>query len=248
MRRGSIMRRLFLPFLAACCLLCYTACQEVEREPLYKSISILGVTMHIDGKLTEKVWDQAYWETGFSFPWQTLETPSTSFCSVSSSDHLYFAFKVVDHDIVFATGPLENERGVAQGDRVEIFFSKDTELTDYYGLEMSPKGRVLDYHASFYRQIDRSWNCEGLQIATQLVEDGYVVEGAIPFSTLIRLGLAKPGEENRILTGLFRGEFSHGPDETIIQRWISWIIPDSNKPDFHIPSAFGYLEVSVGTR
>lgn len=203
----------------------------------------MGITIRVDGQLDEKIWEQAFWETGFTFPWETMEALSTAFCSVSTEEALFFAFKVSDADLVFAAGPEEDERGVAQGDRVEIFLSKDEALGEYYCLEISPKGRVLDYRASHYRQFDHSWECEGLVIATRVIEGGYQVEGAIPVSTMDSLGLLGSQENNRILTGLYRGEFSHGPDDTIIRRWISWIVPDSETPDFHIPSSFGYLEV-----
>ncbi|MDA9764787.1 carbohydrate-binding family 9-like protein [Opitutales bacterium] len=237
-------------FLGLCfvSVLMLTACQESVKDPVYKSVSLLGITMNVDGQLDEKIWETAYWERDFTFPWQTMKTPATAFCSASDREYLYFAFKVQDTDIVYASGPDTDEKGVAKGDRVEIFFSKDESLEDYYCLEMSPKGRVMDYRASHYREFDHSWTCEGLQLAGQVVEDGYVVEGAIPFNTLIELGLGKPGQKNRILTGLYRGEFSHGAGYTIIQRWISWITPDAETPDFHIPSSFGHLEVSVGAK
>ena len=76
------------------------------------------------------------------------------------------------------------------------------------------------------------------------MENGYLVEGSIPLKTLGSLNLIQPGEDKRILTGLFRGEFSHGAGDTIEQRWISWVTPKSEKPDFHIPSAFGHFEIS----
>lgn len=228
------------------CLL--TACQESSTDPVYKAISLLGVTMVVDGQLTEKIWEDAYWERGFEFPWLAMETPTTEFCSLKSDDRLYFAYKVKDDDIVFASGPFEDERGVAKGDRVEIFFAKDESLAKYYCLEISPKGRVMDYRASHYRQFDHSWTCEGLEVAAQVLDDGYVVEGAIPLETLRSLGLITPGENNRIHTGLFRGEFSHVVGDSIEQRWISWIRPASEEPDFHIPSAFGHFEVSGGEK
>ena len=110
----------------------------------------------VDGELREKIWEDAYWEKSFRFPWRTMEAPATEFCSVTSDDLLYFAYTVIYDGIVFASGPMGEERGVAKGDRVEIFFAVDDALKEYYCLEISPKGRVLDSRASHYRQFDHS--------------------------------------------------------------------------------------------
>ncbi|WP_285316268.1 hypothetical protein [Providencia rettgeri] len=40
------------------------------------------------------------------------------------------------------------------------------------------------------------------------------------------------------MCAILRGEFSAGEPKQV-RKWISWIKPDSVKPDFHIPSAFG---------
>jgi len=47
--------------------------------------------------------------------------------------------------------------------------------------------------------------------------------------------------ENRIETGIFRGQkkINQGIDEAF--RWISWVGQNSVKPDFHVPDVFGVL-------
>ena len=43
-----------------------------------------------------------------------------------------------------------------------------------------------------------------------------------------------------IQAGLFRGAFFYSEDKIDV-KWISWVQPDAEEPDFHIPSAFGKL-------
>ncbi|WP_321515342.1 hypothetical protein [Marinifilum fragile] len=50
-------------------------------------------------------------------------------------------------------------------------------------------------------------------------------------------------KEKRIEAGLYRGFCSNLPDENIETgfKGISWVSPNSEQPDFHIPSSFGAL-------
>ena len=52
------------------------------------------------------------------------------------------------------------------------------------------------------------------------------------------------GDQNRLLFGLYRAEFSRKADGAVDEAWISWKQPDSETPDFHIPSSFGALLIS----
>jgi hypothetical protein len=46
--------------------------------------------------------------------------------------------------------------------------------------------------------------------------------------------------DNTIDAGLFRGDFQR-LNKTTQVKWISWIDPGSENPDFHIPAPFGKL-------
>ena len=179
-----------------------------------------------------------------TFPWRDKAAPPTAFSLQSDGEALYFAFRVTDEDVVIIEGSPENERLVAQGDRVEMFFAQDLELKEYYSLEIDPKARVLDYRGSFYRRFDNEWEAPGLEVAARQRPDGYDVEGRLPFSALESMGL-RPTSGEPLLAGVFRGEFSHG-ETTVEESWISWVIPDAEKPDFHIPSSFGCLQLETG--
>jgi hypothetical protein len=152
-------------------------------------------------------------------------------------------------------------------DRAEFFLSRDAVMSDYFGFEIDPRGRVLEYRASYYRRFDRKWRCKGLEAAATMGQAGnvsyYVVEGRIALATLVEMGFPrlKPGE--RILGGLYRAEFSHDRSgkpvvqkETIhnhgrkppegpppIEEWMSWVDPKTPEADFHVPSSLGWLEI-----
>ena len=50
-------------------------------------------------------------------------------------------------------------------------------------------------------------------------------------------------DDNILKAGLYRGEYVTLPNGKIDTKWISWVMPDSEEPDFHIPSSFGILKL-----
>lgn len=240
---------------AACAVLgvAVSSARGIEAET-YRVV-VTSASIDVDGELNEPGWNEAEPELGFGFPWQEREPPATEFRALADDVRLYFAFRVEDSDIVIGEG--EDERAVARGDRVELFFTPDLSLHAYICFEIDPDARVLDYRASFYRDFDFDWDLPEMEVASSRTETGYVVEGSLPLAAL-------PGE-GRILTGIFRAEYTrrrpaaspmrthadesgyggqaHHGGEAPKTEWISWVSPDSDEPDFHIPSAFGWLEI-----
>jgi hypothetical protein len=87
---------------------------------------------------------------------------------------------------------------------------------------------------------DWSWPAGQLIIKTSRTSDGYVVEVAISKSSLNQMGLIKG---KTMEAGLYRGNCVSLVGNQATFKWISWIKPDSEKPDFHIPSSFGVLSL-----
>ncbi len=132
---------------------------------------------------------------------------------------------------------------VIGSDRVEIFFSTGRDLKPYYGIEMDPRGEVLDYKAQFHRELDFEWSCDDLKVATLLNDAGYVVEASLPIAKFKSLNCMHHDDAgNYLIAGLYRAEFSHDPRSgAIVEDWMSWVDPEVSTPDFHVPSSFGTI-------
>jgi hypothetical protein len=186
-------------------------------------------------------WDDALALTDFSYPWSAHPSPVMSFRALWDDDLFYFRFDVeTPRALTFVQD--NNKMEVVDSDRVEIFFRSDERLNPYYCLEIDPLGRVLDYRAVFYRKFEYDWQWPGkneLLIKSTFTGLGYEVEGSISISSLKKLNLL---HHNELQAGLFRGECLHVRDPKSGFAWISWVKPDSARPDFHIPSSFGIVK------
>lgn len=185
----------------------------------------------IDADLSD--WDSSPFLESLTAPWEANLQDRTVFDYITSDGYFYFYFTTVDTTLTFV--PFTDESSIAEGDRVELFFSKDTGLTDYYCLEINPKGDILDYQAAHYRKFDDTWDLKTLKTATKITDNGYIVEGKIALKELHELGL-----QDEIYLGIFKADILSA--EKV--RWFSWIVPDSEEPDFHIPSAFRKFKLS----
>ena len=224
--------------LIAGTLMAASTVSAAEPQP-YIVREVAQGSIDIDGYLGKTEWPAQAWTTAFTFPWQEREAPRTEMCCVTSGDRLQFAFQCVDPDVVVVGQQPEVELSVAGGDRIEIYFARDADLREYYCLEVSPAGQVLDYKATFPREFDDSWNWPGLEVAGRTGPAGYVVEGSLPLSSLTELTGFTRSDDRGVLVGAFRAEFSHSDGKRPKMEWISWIRPDTEGPNFHTPSAFG---------
>ena len=203
-----------------------------------------GDEIVIDGYGRDAAWELAEILEDFTFPWVEGEPPKTKFRSLWDSEKIFFYFDVSDDNLVLADGINVKQR-VLGSDRVEFFFSTGLNLDPYYGLEMDPRGEILSYRAQFHHRIEWDWNCEGLQVLAKEKSGGYIVEGSIPLNTLENLRcLHKNSEGTYLIAGLFRGEFSKDRNGCETKNWMSWVDPEVKYPDFHVPSAFGKLQLS----
>lgn len=195
--------------------------------------------IQIDGTGADPAWQQAQKLDDFRFPWLEQVAPLTQFWALYDDQALYFLFDVVDEDVVLVQETNEKAE-ILKCDRVELFFAQDDELKKYYCLEIDAAARPYDYYAEFYRKNTVEWQWPGLRVMAHMTEAGYKVEGAIPMASLKEFQLIRQGDAGEFLrAGAYRAEFSHEADGSIRHNWISWITPDAEQPDFHIPSSFG---------
>lgn len=196
-------------------------------------------TIEITGKGDAALWSTANLLTDFTYPWEKAPAPATAFSALWDEQWLYCLYRVKDSSVMIYKNN-NDKKETGSSDRVEIFLKADDSMSPYYCLELDASGRVLDYSATYYRQMNYSWQWPKGQliVKTSKTEDGYIVETAIGIQSLKALGLL---QNNRLQAGLFRAECKSIQNGKADLRWISWIKPQSAQPDFHIPSAFGTL-------
>ena len=217
-------------FVCLCLIL-----QSCQPRFEYKVVGVCDDPISVDGRMDEKCWPGAKALTGFSNPWHKEVAPETSLRMSRDSLNLYFFFEAADREIVWEPA-LSGERGVEQEDRVELFFSKDMDMGEYYCLEIDALGRVLSYRARHYRQLDFSWETPpGFKVAANMDTLGYTVEGAIPLSFLRSLS-----ENGVCYFGAYRAEFSRN-SAGLSEEWLTWKNPGTEEPDFHVPATLGKL-------
>jgi len=193
---------------------------------------------------SENVWEKSNLLQDFSLPWKSEKPQETYFRALYDDKHLYLRYDVKDKGILIYSKS-GNKDDIINSDRVEIFFRKNEKLDQYYCLEINPNGKVLDYSAEYYRKFDLTWSWpkKHLFVTGNLCLEGYRVDVKISLESLRSLDLL---HDNTIEVGIFRGDCIELPAENEKEakiKWISWIDPKTETPDFHVPSAFGILEL-----
>lgn len=210
-----------------------TACQSDNNR--YEAVLVRDGVVLLDGIREEKVWEEVKTISNFQNPWNEEVAPPTKLQLFHDGEMLYFFFDVEDQQILLEK-EFNVERDLEKEDRVELFFSKDAEMEEYYCFEVDAQARVLTYSAKNYRQMDYAWEApEGFEVRSRINSEGYSVEGKIPMSfmkTLTRDGL--------LYFGAYRAEFSKDSEKTV-ENWMTWVDPRTKDPDFHVPSSLGKL-------
>lgn len=222
----------YLRFLLA--MLCISACST--KGDVYDVAKVSG-SIAIDGQANESVWSKGALLSDFTYPWKDINPPKTTFKAVHDNDYLYFFYNAEDEDIRLKQSGDEEMDAVAS-DRVEIFVRGADSADPYYAFEMDPQGRVFDSKGEFGKYIDQEFDYpkEGLTFKGIINDNHYTLEGRISKSSLREFNLLS--DDGVVMVGLYRGEYliEKGEEKT---KWISWVIPDSKTPNFHIPSSFG---------
>ena len=210
---------------------------------LYEVRKLSPNAIEITGTGKSKAWQTANTIADFSYPWNTETPPLTIFKALWDGEHLYFNFNVEDSNIIINKSAVDQNAQVMESDRVELFFKSDKELINpYYCLEMDSNARVLSSKSRYYRvhQYSFIWPGENsIIVKSSLTNNGYIVEGSISIDALKSLNLL---HDNSINTGIYRANFIQNKKE-LEPKWISWVMPKSIKPDFHIPSSFGIFKL-----
>ncbi len=180
----------------------------------------------IDGKLEEKIWQQAPWNTPFRhYQSFQLESAKTKVWAYYDSTHLYLAFDCPEErmgDLQLTSERRDHLQWQDNG--VEIFIRPDLQTNDYYQMIVNADGLIFDGKGQ-----DSKHNLK-FDAKTLHRRDGYSVEIAIPW---LELGnpTIRSGKEIGLL--LVRNRPS---TDGILQ------FPPMNSPN-HTPERFGILQL-----
>ncbi len=207
---------------------------KMTKEYTVKKVS---KALDINGEGDDPQWEGATILRDFSYPWRDEDAPSTVFRALYDEAYLYFIYHVQDDEIHVEQSYDTDKLNAVYSDRVEIFLKKSDAMDPYYSLEMDASSRLYDSKGKFYREIDGDWRypADEITIKSSMDDEGYIVEGKISMRSLREFDLI---DGQVIHAGLYRGNYVNGGRDT---KWISWIMPDAEQPDFHIPSSFGRL-------
>jgi len=196
----------------------------------------------MDGKGTDKAWEKAVPLTQFTFPWRSDAAPKTEFRAVWDKQAVYFRYVVEDKHLSIGDDPV---RAVLDSDRVEMFLATDPQLSTYYTLEIDPKARHYSAIASYditkkkRASLVDTWDWGSVEKYASLTDNGYIVEAKIPLAKITELELWQDKDQSELLCALMRAEFTPQKDGSIDMGWMTWVDPQTAKPNFHNPGTFG---------
>jgi hypothetical protein len=174
----------------------------------------------VDGDLNEPVWEKAATVT-FFVP-VSLKAPisRTEAKMAHDRDFLYVAFKAYDEDV---WGMLtERDSATYTEDVLEVFFKTHLDRDPYFSFEMNVRNAVMD---AFVRKRNAAgsilrwsqWDCAGLKMAAKVKgtvnnwtdrDEYWILEVAIPFTSIPTLGGSAPVKGSRWLFNLARFDYS----------------------------------------
>ena len=231
--------------LLACSLIFAVAASallSVDQQRKSYPVKRIDGALVVSGKGDDQRWHAAVPLSDFGYPWEDDDPPPTRFRALHNDTWLYCLFEVTDHRIHIDDPDSRDKRAVIKSSRAEIFFRKDENLSPYYCLEIDPSGRVYDYQARYHRQFDPRWSWPQGELVVKTHRDatGYTIEVAISKTSLRALNLLRG---DHLEAGVFRADCLPNGKDMPDFKWASWAKPSSPTPDFHIPSAFGVMEL-----
>ena len=187
------------------------------------------------------LWDKAETLCDFISAWDNQNICRTEFKSIWDKKNIYFLFIVHDDSIHIETRDNSFE-SIGKSDRVELFFRTDAGLNPYYCLEIDPTLRIMDFKAYANKEFDFNWNWPktDLRVKSSIEENNFSVEISISIKSLIKLNLIKDG---KMEVGIFRAKYIGQENSKYNPIWISWVNPNTEKPNFHTSTSFGILHL-----
>jgi uncharacterized protein (DUF362 family) len=192
----------------------------------------------IDGDAREDAWKSAQAVT-FATDYAGSATPIKTTVRALWSDALYVAIDLESTGFnVDTTKPVDVERTkLYEEDCAEIFLAPDASNRErYFEIELGPRGHFFDIDVDNAKKTsDTAWSGK-LAIASRADEPAHVAHLEVAIRAPEVIAALKPNA--RLPLGLYRIE-GRAP-----RTFLAWSPPRTDKPNFHVPSAFGTLVLS----
>ncbi len=151
------------------------------------SVQRISIVPEIDGNLSDKVWKEERWYSGFhilNHP-QQIAKPGTSFAMAHDGENLYIAVRADEPEIAKTKALVSKRDGpVWKDDSIEIFIDSKGEGIYHYQFVINSKGSLYDTKATRGGMFNKSdWNSD-IKVATSVGEDAWFLEVSIPFYCL----------------------------------------------------------------
>lgn len=165
----------------------------------------------------------------------------TSVAAWNDGECLNVLFSGAD-DRVVATY-LEHDQPLWQEDVVEVFLAP-RDLTEYFELEVNPKGTTFDARIESpdgersTMKTELAWTCEGFVAAVRRVIES---DKAITFDVLLRIPFASLGGVPQSGASWRANFFRIDRHPQLGDEYSAWQPTMKNPADFHVPAAFGTL-------
>lgn len=230
-------------------LIAYLSAQRAIGPLQHKHYSIRRTSgpVQVDGRIDESAWAAAPVVGDFVFTWWNDgdgQRQPTEARMLWDDKYLYVSFHCFDRDI--QANRTTRDSDVYRDDCVEVFASPEMDHPEnYFNLEMNALGTTLDNYRMHGVKPESDWNPDGILVAVSIAgslndasdtDQAWSLEVAVPFALfqhVLKDGHPHPGDQWRLNLNRLEDNMSVKSQ---------WSQGDRNKPVFHTPEFFGFIE------
>lgn len=165
---------------------CVLFIQSAFSQPVIQAVKI-DSPPHIDGHVSEKIWNQAFLVSDFYQREPNLGAPvsqKTEFLVCYDEHNIYFAVKCWDNPKKITAKEMARDVSLGNDDRIQIILDTYLDRRNGYWFQIGPRGSIGDAlisenGAAFNKEWDGLWTGKA-----SIKDYGWEAEIAIPFKSL----------------------------------------------------------------
>ena len=236
--------------IAFCCSLISIA--NAQTPPPEFECRFTRLPIQLDGSADDEAWKSAQLIDHFYLPWLGKDARRAATATKArllwNRECLYFLAEMEDADLL--ANIQEHDGDLWNDDVFELFFKPAEDRTDYYEFEINPRATVLDIFLPrrekdprpFFREFEFHVEVQ-VQVSGTLNQpadrdQGWVVEGRIPWSDFIKTG-GRPQVDECWKFALCRYDYSKDFDKPELSTCAP--LTSKDRPDFHLTEDYALL-------